>query len=46
MEAVVYSEYKEQFQVFGIIAIRLLILEVLISEAQNPWFKKVKLFKK
>ena len=46
MQSVVYSEYNEQFQVFGIIAIVLLILEVLISEAQNPWFKKVKLFKK
>ncbi len=46
MQSVVYSEYNEQFQVFGIIAVVLLILEVLISEAQNPWFKKVKLFKK
>ena len=46
MQSVIYSEYNEQFQVFGIIVIILLILEVLISEAQNPWLKKVKLFKK
>ena len=46
MESVVYSEYNEQFQVFGILAIFLLIVEVLVSEVMNPWFGKFKIFKK
>ena len=46
MESVVYSEYNEQFQSFGLLAIILLIMEVLISEAVNPWFSKFQLFKK
>lgn len=46
MESVVYSEYDEQFQAFGIIALLLIIIEVCISEAINPWFRKFKIFKK
>ncbi len=46
MESVVYSEYDEQFQAFGIIALVILVLEVLISEAVNPWMRKVQIFKK
>lgn len=46
METVVYSEYDEQFQAFGILAIVIIIIEVLISEAVNPWLRKVQLFKK
>lgn len=46
MQSVVYSEYDEQFQAFGILAIILIILEVCISEAVNPWLRKFKLFKK
>ena len=46
MESVVYSEYNEQFQSFGILAILLMIIEVLISEATNPWFSRFQLFKR
>lgn len=46
MQSVVYSDYDEQFQAFGILALILIILEVCISEAVNPWFRKIVLFKK
>lgn len=46
MQSVVYDEYDEQFQAFGILAIVLLIVEVLISEAVNPWTRKINLFQK
>nr|WP_294077255.1 VWA domain-containing protein [Prevotella sp. UBA5379] len=45
-ESVIYSAYNEQFQVVGWIVLILLILEVCISEAKNPLFKKVKIFRK
>ncbi len=45
-ESVVYSEYDEQFQAVGILAILLLILEVCILEIKNPLFKNIRLFKK
>lgn len=44
--SVVYSEYNEQFQAFGILAVLLLILEVLVLESKNPLLKNIKLFKK
>lgn len=44
--SVIYSEYDEQFQAFGILAILLLIAEVCVLEARNPLLKNVKLFKK
>lgn len=40
MESVVYSEYDEQFQAFGIIALIIIILEVCIGETINPWFSR------
>ncbi len=46
MESVIYSEYNEQFQIFGIIAILFIIIEVCISEAKNPYLKKINLFTK
>lgn len=46
METVVYSEYDEQFQAFGILALLLIIIEVCISEAVNPYFRKLRLFRK
>ncbi len=46
MESVVYSEFEEVYQWFGILAIILLILEVVISETANPFFKKFSLYKK
>ena len=45
MDSVVYSEYEEIFQWFAAIAIILLIIEVLISETMNPFFKRFSLFK-
>lgn len=46
MNSVVYSEYNEQFQVLGLIAVLLIIIEVCISEAVNPYFRKIHLFTK
>lgn len=44
--SVIYSEYDEQFQAFGILAIILLILEVCILEVKNPKLRSIKLFKR
>lgn len=44
--SVVYSEYDEQFQVVGIIAIILLILEVIISECKPSYQKGMSLFRR
>lgn len=46
MKSVIYSEYNEQFQAFGIIALLLIIIELCINEAVNPYFRKMKLFKR
>ena len=43
---VVYSEYADQFQAFGLIVFLLLIVEACLLEAKNPRFKNVFLFKK
>lgn len=45
ISSVVYSEYYEQFQAVGILVLILLIIEMLILERKNPFFKKIKLFK-
>ncbi len=42
----VYAAYDEQFQAFALIALLLLIIEFCLFEGQNPWFKRIKLFKK
>ena len=44
--SVIYSEYDEQFQAFGILALLLLIIEVCILESKNPLLKNIRLFKK
>ncbi|WP_276892715.1 VWA domain-containing protein [Hallella bergensis] len=44
--SVIYSEYNEQFQAFGILAILLLIAEICVMEARNPLLRNVRLFKK
>lgn len=44
--SVVYSEYDEQFQAFGILALLLLIIEICIFESKNPMLKNIKLFKR
>lgn len=46
MKSVVYSEYGEQFQAFGIICILLLILEICVNEAVNPYLRRIRIFKK
>lgn len=45
-QSVVYSEYDEQFQAFGILVLLLLIAEVCILEAKNPLLKNVRLFRR
>ena len=40
----VYSEFDEQFQAFGVLALLLLILEVFILDRQNPLLKSMSLF--
>ena len=45
-ESVVYSEYDEQFQAFGVLALLFLIAEALILEIKNPLLKNIRLFKK
>src|SRR5574344_2284660 len=42
----IYSEYDEQFQAVGIIAMLLLIIEICVLERRNPLLKKLKLFRK
>lgn len=46
MSSSIYSEYDEQFQAFGILALILLVIEVCIRETKNPILKNIKLFKK
>ena len=43
-ETTIYSEFDEQFQAVGIIALLLLILEAFILEAKNPLLKNISLF--
>lgn len=45
-ESVIYSEYDEQFQAFGIIALILLIAEVCLLEIRNPKLRDIKLFRR
>jgi len=42
----VYSDYDEQFQAFGILALLLLIIEICILDRRNPLLKKLSLFGK
>lgn len=43
-ESTVYSDYDEQFQAFGILALLLLVIEVCILESRNPLLKHVSIF--
>lgn len=45
-ESTIYSDYDEQFQAVGIIALLLLIIEVIILECKNPLLKNISLFGK
>ena len=42
--ATMYSEFDEQFQAFGILALLLLILEICIFDRKNPLLKHLSLF--
>ena len=46
MNSTIYSEYDEQFQAFGILAILVLIAEICMLDRKNPLLKNVKLFRK
>ena len=45
-DTVIYSEYDEQFQAFGILAILLLMAEICVLECRNPMLRNIRLFKK
>ena len=45
-DTTVYSDYDEQFQAVGLIALLLLIIETCINEIKNPLLRRVSLFKK
>lgn len=46
LNSTVYSEYDEQFQAVAILVLLILIIEICILERKNPFFKKIKLFRK
>ena len=46
IESTVYSDYDEQFQAFGIIALLLLVLEAFLLDTKNPLLRRVSLFKR
>ena len=45
-DAVVYSEYNEQFQIVALLSFILLLIEVCFLERKNPLFKRFNLFKR
>ena len=45
-DAVVYSEYNEQFQIVALVSFILLLIEVCLLERKNPLFKRFNLFKR
>lgn len=46
LDAVVYSEYNEQFQIVALFSFILLLIEVCLLERKNPLFKRFNLFKR
>ena len=40
----IYSDFDEQFQAFGILALLLLIIEICLLESKNPMLKNVSIF--
>ncbi|MCI6159729.1 MAG: hypothetical protein MR681_00105, partial [Prevotella sp.] len=46
LSSIIYSEYDEQFQAFGLIALLLLIIEVCVLDRKNPLLTRLKLFRK
>ena len=45
-DAVVYSEYNEQFQIVALLSFILLLIEVFLLERKNRLFKRFNLFKR
>ncbi|MBR1484853.1 MAG: VWA domain-containing protein [Prevotella sp.] len=45
-DSTIYSDYDEQFQAVGIVALLLLILELCILEIKNPLLRNIRLFKR
>ena len=45
-ETTIYSDFEDHFQIFGIVALLLIILEICILDRKNPLLKNVKLFTK
>ena len=43
-DSVIYSEYDEQFQAFGILVLLLLIIEACIFESKNPLSRRISIF--
>jgi len=43
-ESVIYSEYAEQFQIFALLALLLLIIEVCVQARKNPALKNLTIF--
>ena len=43
-QSTIYSDYDEQFQAFGILALLLIIIEICLLESKNPLMKRVSLF--
>ena len=46
ISSTIYSEYDEQFQAFGILALLLLIIEICVFESKNPLLKNVSIFRR
>ncbi len=46
ISSVIYSEYDEQFQAFGILAILVLIIEVILLESRSSLIRSLKIFNK
>ena len=46
ISSTIYSEYDEQFQAVGILALLLLIIEICILEIKNPLLKNISLFRR
>lgn len=44
--SVIYSQYDEQFQAFGMLALLLLIIDICILESKNQLLKNIRLFNK
>lgn len=44
--AVSFTEYNEQYWVFGLLAFIVLLVEMIVMDKKNPLFKNIKLFKK